>query len=205
MSVEVKICGMTNRDDVLSALEAGADYVGFVLYGKSPRGIPASRMREILDGLDAPCRAVGVFVNEPRAAVAAVAADCGLYAVQLHGDELPGDFASFPHRLWRAVRLGAAAPAVAPEEWKAERYVVDAAVPGVYGGTGVPADWERAAALAAQHAVILAGGLTVENVERAIAAVHPAGVDVSSGVESEPGRKDRAKVAKFIANVKRHE
>lgn len=202
MQVEVKICGMTNRDDVLSALDAGADYVGFVLYDRSPRGIAVSGMREILDGLNRPCRAVGVFVNESRESVEAVAADCGLHAVQLHGDEEPGGFASFPHRLWRAIWVGRKARAVSPDSWKAERYVVDAAAPGVYGGTGLCADWDQAAALAAEYPVMLSGGLTPDNVVRAVEAVRPVGVDVASGVEKEPGRKDHALVSRFITGLK---
>jgi len=201
MAVEVKICGMTRRDDVVSALDAGADYVGFVLYGPSPRCVSVSDMRRILDGLNQPCRAVGVFVNESREFVETVISECGLYAAQVHGDEDPADFASFTHSLWRAVWVGPKARVVAMDAWDAERYVVDAAVPGVYGGSGLCVDWERAADLAANYPVMLAGGLTPENVARAIAIVQPAGVDVASGVEKQPGRKDHVKVARFIASV----
>jgi len=217
MSVEVKICGMTNRDDVVAALDYGADYVGFVLYAESARGTSVPAMRGILDGISRPLRAVGVFVNEPRKAVEQTALDCGLHAVQVHGDEQAEDFVDFPVPLWRAVWIGGTGPAsLRPclletdsrgshdlhRAWPAERYVVEAAVPGMYGGTGVAADWSRAADLAAERRVMLAGGLTPDNVEQAIETVNPLGVDVASGVEAEPGRKDHDKMKTFIERAK---
>jgi phosphoribosylanthranilate isomerase len=198
---EVKICGMTNRDDVMAALELGADYVGFVLYEKSPRGISASDMRQILEGIDVPLKAVAVFVNESRRNVEAIARDCALHAVQLNGDEKAGDFTDVPVPVWRAVRLRGQECSPDPGTFRAVRYVVDAVVPGMYGGTGVTADWDSAADLAASRPVMLAGGLDPDNVADAIRTVKPVGVDVASGVETEPGRKDRAKVRDFIRNV----
>jgi phosphoribosylanthranilate isomerase len=201
--VEVKICGITRLDDARGALDAGADYVGFVLYSGSPRGIGFRRLRAIADRLPARCRAVGVFVNEPRGTVERVAADCGLYAVQLHGDERPEDFACLTVRVWRVVRLGRGPSARAPAEgWRVERFGVDAAVAGRYGGTGTAADWRAAAAFAARRPAMLAGGLTPRNVARAVRAVRPLGVDTASGVESAPGRKNLAKVRRFVAAAK---
>ena len=197
MALEIKICGMTNADDVRAALDLGADYVGFVLYAKSPRGVTAGAMRRILDQV-AGVRAVGVFVNTPADEVAQVADDCGLHAVQLHGDELPSAARSGARRVWRAVRFSNGAWQPDPAAWAVERFVVDAAVSGQYGGTGVRADWAAAAALASRVPVMLSGGLRPDNVAEAIARVRPLGVDVASGVEREPGRKDPAAVAAFI-------
>jgi len=199
---DVKICGLTCLDDALAAFEAGADYLGFVLYDKSPRGIADAALRRIVDRLPGGARAIGVFVNHARETVATVAADCGLHAVQLHGDEDAGDFEGFETRLWRAVRCREGRFEPAPESWSAERYVVDAAVAGEYGGTGTAADWTAAARLAGRCPVMLAGGLTELNVADAVRAVAPLGVDTSSGVEREPGRKDARKVASFIRNAK---
>lgn len=196
--MDIKICGLTNLADARAALEAGADFLGFVLYPESPRGIAARTLRRIMDRLPGTPRAIGVFVNEAREEVLRVAADCGLYAVQLHGDETARDFAQMLLRIWRAVRLGRGAPRPAPEDWPAERYVVDAAVRGAYGGTGRPADWRRAAVLARAHPVMLAGGLTPANVADAIRQVRPMGVDVASGVEKSPGKKDLRKLKAFI-------
>jgi len=202
MTTEVKICGMTRAEDVAAALDAGADYVGFVFYPKSPRAVTADRARRILDAQAGPCRAVGVFVNASPTEVERVVRTCALYAAQLHGREEPAAFADCPVRLWRAVWPGGGVVRVDPAAWRAERYVVDAAVPGLYGGTGVEADWNAAAALAAARPVMLAGGLTPDNVAAAVAAVRPRGVDVSGGVETAPGRKDHAAVRAFVAQAK---
>lgn len=192
MKLEIKICGLTNVDDARCALDAGADYLGFVLYPRSPRGIDAARLRGILDRLDRPVRAVAVVVNEPRAGLESVASDCGLWAVQLHGDERPEDFRDCPFRVWRAVR------GAEPAGWTADRYVVDAAVPGLYGGTSVRADWGMAAEMARRLPLLLAGGLNADNVKSAVKAVCPLGVDVSSGVEKAPGIKDHDAIRAFV-------
>lgn len=197
--LEIKICGITNVDDARLALDAGADYIGFVLYPPSPRGVSVAAMKDILEALDTPARAVGVFVNQPRQAVLDVAKACGLAAVQIHGDEVAADFADMPVTTWRAVKIVDGVTLPDPGAWAAERYVVDTAVPGMYGGTGVAADWDRAAELAAGCPVMLAGGLTPDNVARAVNTVRPRGVDVASGVERQPGRKDPEAVRAFVA------
>ncbi len=198
----IKICGLTTFDDALAALEAGADYLGFVTYMKSPRGIDATVLRAICEKLPAGARKVGVFINAARAAVETVACDCGLTVVQLHGDEASGEFQGMPLPLWRAVRLSDGLCRPPPDNWPAEYYVVDAAPAGVYGGTGQTADWSAAAEFARRHAMLLAGGLTPENVAEAVSAVRPAGVDVASGVEAAPGRKDRTRVRSFIEHAR---
>jgi phosphoribosylanthranilate isomerase len=202
MPVDIKICGLTRLDDANAALDAGADYIGFILFAGSVRAITAPAMRKVLDALHRPARAVAVFVNTPRAEVERVALDCGLHAVQIHGDEPAADFAGFPGVVWRAVRVGAGRCAPSPDAWPAARYVVDAAVPGAYGGTGVTADWKLASELAARHPIALAGGLTPENVALAIRTVRPLAVDVAGGVEFAPGRKDRGRMLAFVEQVR---
>ncbi|OVE75818.1 hypothetical protein BVX97_03115 [bacterium E08(2017)] len=199
---EVKICGLTNGDDLQAAQDYGADYVGFVIYPKSPRGVTGMDVCRILDGVDLRARAVGVFVNEPVAEIEKIVSDCNLYAVQLHGDEIPADYSGLPRVLWRSVKIADGIVVPEPMEWAAERYVLDANVPGEYGGTGVTADWAQAAMLADKHPVMLAGGLTADNVADAVKAVLPAGVDTASGVEMEPGKKDHQKVKRFIEAAK---
>ena len=203
--IEVKICGLTNLEDARAALDLGADYLGFVLYPKSPRYIAVSALAAIVDKLPANSRAVGVFVNEPPSVVESVTAACGLCAAQLHGDESADAFLHLVVPVWRAVWFRDKAWTPVPAEWRADRYVVDAAARGVYGGAGLPADWRRAAALAKQHRVMLAGGLTPDNVAKAIRAVSPAGVDVVSGVESRPGKKDIKKLEAFLRKAKSHD
>ncbi len=199
--LDIKICGLTNLADAQAAWEAGADFLGFVLYRRSPRGTAAGTLRRIVDRLPAKARCIGVFVNAPREEVLRVAADCGLYAVQLHGDEDAREFERCPVRLWRAVRLARGGPRPVPGSWPAERYVLDAAAPGMYGGTGRKVDWARAAALARKDQVMLAGGLTPANVAEAIRRVRPLGVDVAGGVEKSPGKKDHRKLQAFIKAV----
>ena len=202
--VQIKICGLTNRDDVLAALEYGADYLGFVLYPDSPRAVSSHLLAEILDSVpDARERAVGVFVNETPDMVAGIMSQCGLHIAQLHGDENPEDFSNAEFIYWRALRLDGNNCVPCPTDWSlAQRYVIDVAVPGMYGGTGVTADWTEAAVMASRYPIMLAGGLTPDNVHDAVLRVKPIGVDVASGVESVPGKKDHGKVKSFIDQVR---
>lgn len=193
----VKICGLTNLDDARRAWDAGADFLGFVLYSKSPRGISADQLARIADRLPAEARMVGVFVNASRELVETVAAACRLSAVQMHGDEAPGAGAGAGRPVWRAVRWQEGQWKPSPDGWPADRYVADAAS-AAYGGSGQLADWRAAAVLAREVPVMLAGGLTADNVAQAIEAVRPLGVDVASGVEAEPGRKDARAMIEFI-------
>ncbi len=198
--IEVKICGLRRLEDALAAVELGADYLGFVLFKGSPRCIAPSRLAELVAGLPAGTRCVGVFVNAPAAEVARVVAACGLHAAQIHGDEPAAEFAGAGFRVWRALHVAGAACCPDPDDWpRAERFVLDAAPPGVYGGSGTVADWQLAARLARERRTILAGGLTPDTVAAAVRRVRPLGVDVSSGVEQAPGIKDRAKMAAFLA------
>jgi len=199
--ISIKICGLTNLDDARWAMEEGADYLGFVLYPKSPRCVTASGLSRIVASLPDTARRIGVFVNESPALVRKVAGDCGLTAVQLHGDEDDNDYRGFGLPVWRAVRLEDEAWVPEPARWRAERYVIDA-FSSEYGGTGLTADWDKAEIFAARYRSMLAGGLHSGNVAEAIRRVSPLGVDVSSGVESAPGKKDHKKITAFIRTVR---
>jgi phosphoribosylanthranilate isomerase len=214
---KIKICGITNPQDALLAAEAGADFLGFILYARSPRFVAVAAIRQISDAVRGACgatgrpRLVGVFVNEAPPAVAAALADGGLDYAQLHGEEAEADVAALSGRAFKALRPANAADALAGAEryWPLSdglgpRLLIDALAPGgAYGGTGHQADWEAAAAVAQRYpGLLLAGGLTPANVGTAVATVRPWGVDVSSGVELAPGRKDAGQVRALIAAVR---
>ncbi|MDZ4198395.1 MAG: phosphoribosylanthranilate isomerase [Kiritimatiellia bacterium] len=193
----IKICGLTCVEDARAALEAGADFLGFVLYRGSPRYVSPDTLSALRRQLPESARCVGVFVNESAIEVERVARACGLCAVQLAGEERASEYRAFPFPVWRVVRYAAGEWTPDLNDWPAQRWVVDAAGPS-YGGSGRVADWAAAAALAGERPVMLAGGLTPENVADAIRAVRPAGVDVSSGVERKPGQKDGDRVRLLI-------
>ncbi len=197
--MDIKICGLTNRDDASCAIEAGADFLGFVLYAGSQRGISVNALAGIRKAVEPSIPIVAVMVKPTFGAALEAVEIGGADIVQIHGSADYNDFAGFPYPLWRAVAAGDGKTEPDPASWPAARYVVDAAVPGQYGGTGVRADWEEAARLAKLYPIMLAGGLTPDNVAEAIRTVRPCGVDVSSGVEVLPGKKDHTMVCDFIA------
>lgn len=215
MSVFVKICGITNLADAQVAADAGADLLGFILYAKSPRYIEPDRVAAIVDSLRQASgtphpRTVGVFVNTPIEQVQAILDHTGLDYAQLHGGEPPMDLARLAGRGFKALRptssaeaLDQAQPFAAYPNPPTPQLMIDAYSPQAYGGTGERADWSAAATLAARYPrLLLAGGLDPDNVVDALAAVQPWGVDVSSGVEAAPGRKDHAKVRAFLKAVR---
>lgn len=200
--LRVKICGITTAQDALHAAECGADAVGLVFYGKSPRCISPAMGRQIVAALPPFVTAVGLFVNEEPETVLEIARFCGLGALQLHGDELP-DACSFPpYRTIKALRVKGEETLRDLSAWPVSALLLDAWSADSYGGTGHRFDWLLAARAAREHRVVLAGGLTAQNVVEAVRTVRPYGVDVSSGVEAAPGRKDPEKVAAFIRAAK---
>ena len=194
----LKICGLTNEGDAAHAVAAGATALGVVFAPSSPRCVTADRARDIVEAVPAEVPVVGVFVNAPIEEIVAVVAHTGIRIVQLHGDEPERYAAALKMPLLRAAGVDAALDA-----WPTATLLLDAVSSAERGGTGRRVDWERAAAVARRRKTVLAGGLTADNVAEAIATVRPFGVDVSSGVEASPGRKDRDKVSRFLANAKR--
>jgi phosphoribosylanthranilate isomerase len=209
----VKICGITRYDDAQAAIQAGADLLGFNFYPKSPRYIDplsADRLIRAIRERFAPVRTVGVFVNFPLETITKIMDDCGLDLAQLHGDEPPETLTALNRRAFKALRPKDTADLAQlmrsyPPKTGLPAYLVDAYRPGEYGGTGQPANWMLVRSLADTLPILLAGGLTPENVAAAIWQVHPWGVDVASGVEAAPGRKDPAKLAAFIKAAKETE
>lgn len=209
--VQVKICGITNVDDALGAADAGADFLGFVFYPPSPRYVSMARASEIIasvrrsrDAGDCPSylRTVGVFVDEKFDRVVEAIQECDLDYAQLHGGEAPDYVASLGGRAIKAVRVRVKADVKQLASYQAAAYLLDAYHPTRLGGTGQTWDWELASAAKRYGPVIVAGGLTSNNVADVVRCVNPYGVDTSSGVESRPGRKDIAKVRRFVIAAK---
>ena len=200
---KIKICGIKTVDDALAAMDAGADMLGFNFYPKSPRYIDPGVCRDIMAVMRkfGQITYVGVFVNASVAAIRATLETCALSLVQLHGDETPEIMRSLDGKAFKAFRgVPLNVEDFAREE--APAFLIDASVTGKYGGTGAKADWSAAAELAKQYPLLLAGGLTPENVVDAVRRVQPWGVDVASGVESSPGVKDAAKMNAFVKAVR---
>ena len=201
--VKIKICGITNIEDALAAVEAGADALGFVFFEKSPRNISPEQAAAIIRRLPPFVQVVGLFVNEQVAVINKIADRCGLDIVQLHGEETPEFCAGVKRRIIKAFRVRDASSLDQVSDYDVAACLLDAWSPSTHGGTGETFNWEIAAAAATSRCIILAGGLTPENVAAAMAAVRPYAVDVSSGVESAPGCKDRRKMFEFCTNAKR--
>jgi phosphoribosylanthranilate isomerase len=204
--VRVKVCGITNDRDARAAVDLGAEALGFNFYEKSPRVIAPADAWKIRQTLPSIVRAVGVFVNWKPAAVVALAQALQLSAVQLHGNETPLEAASCAKEVAviRAFCVGEDFSLAEPGRFRAaSQFLLDAARVGQYGGTGHTTNWELARKAAIRQPIILAGGLTPENVAEAIQRVRPWGVDVASGVESKPGKKDHRKMREFFREVER--
>lgn len=236
---KVKICGITNLEDALVAVEAGADLLGFIFYEPSPRYVKPEVVKEIVSGVrgqlpsvDAQSFAtdngqwttdnirpifVGVFVNHSLETIAHILDFCRLDAAQLHGEESPEFVSHFAGRAFKALRPQSLEEAEASIKkylpysdaplppyslLRTPYFLFDAYHPNLYGGTGHVADWGMAASIARRYPIMLAGSLTPENVAEAVQIVQPWGVDVSSGVEREKGRKDHNKVRTFVKAVR---
>jgi phosphoribosylanthranilate isomerase len=203
MSTWVKICGITNPADAQAAIEARADALGFVFYAKSPRCLTIPAAAEISRQLPGFVMRVGVFVNALKAEVLRAISECGLNLLQFHGDEPPEYCLQFGLMCMKAFRMRDAATLRELTQYKTDAWLLDAYSPEAVGGSGEKFNWELA--IAAQRfgkPIFLAGGLTPENVAEAVRKVRPFGVDVSSGVEISPGKKDPAKVRAFVNAAK---
>ena len=203
MAMRVKVCGITRVEDAALAIELGASAIGFVLWPRSPRAVSAAAARRIAATVPAPVVRVGVFVNADVEDVSRSMRDIGLDIAQLHGDEDVAPYLAAGLRVIRAVPLSGdddvAAAAALPSPVTT---LVDAADVIRRGGTGERANWALAAALAARRPVMLAGGLRPDNVVDAMRAVHPFAIDVSSGVEAEPGVKDATRMRSLFAAIR---
>lgn len=205
MRTRVKICGLTNLEDALWAAAAGADLLGFV-FADSPRRLEPLVAEKIIAALPPLVQTVGVFVDEKPETILEIAGRCHFDYLQLHGKETPADCLLLDEwKIIKAFRVGVnePLPELEPYNEQCEIFLFDTLVPGMTGGSGLTFDWHLLDRKRVGDYFILAGGLTPENVGRAIATVRPWAVDVSSGVEREPGRKDRAKIEAFMNAVRR--
>lgn len=203
MSLKIKICGITSAADARCAVDAGADALGFMFYEPSVRWVTPGQAAEILREVPSSVARVGVFVNPTEDEVRRVLAETGIDTLQFHGEETPEFCRHFGLKVMKAFRMRdegslKALPAYAEEAW-----LLDSFVPGQIGGTGAKFNWNLAiAAKRWGRAVWLAGGLTPENAAEAVRLVRPHGLDVSSGVECAPGKKDAKKVRDFVASAR---
>lgn len=204
--VKVKICGITDGEDAQVAVEAGADALGFVMYQKSPRYVRPDTARAIVASLPPFVVPIGVFVNEEPDLVRNLMDQCGFALAQLHGDEHASYCETLGRPVIKAVRVKDRSSLLAVAEFHGRAgvrgFVIDAFSDLAYGGTGRTVEWTLAAEIARTVPVVLAGGLTPDNVADAVRLVRPYGVDVSSGVETRPGKKDPAKIKSFVQAVK---
>jgi phosphoribosylanthranilate isomerase len=200
--VQIKICGITNIEDGLAAASAGADALGFVFHPASPRYVMPGKASEIIAVLPPTVCTVGVFVNLAAAEVLQIAELCGLDFIQLHGAETREYCLRFPReRVIKALSFRSEEEFVAMADYPVRAFLVDAHDPVRFGGTGKICNWNLAHRAAARHPLILAGGLSEENIIAALEAVRPLAVDISSGVETAPGKKDHEKIRSVIASV----
>jgi phosphoribosylanthranilate isomerase len=199
---KVKICGITNLDDARVAVDAGADMLGLIFYPPSPRYVTPEQAQTIVASVPSSLPVIGVFVNADAETISRIARVSGVQMVQLHGEESP----ELCHQLsWPVVKTFRFTAQVQPEmmrQYTVAAYLIEGFHADLYGGGGAVADWQRAATLQQYGRIMLAGGLTADNVAAAIRTVRPYAVDVCSGVEATPGKKDGHKVRVFVARAK---
>ncbi len=200
----MKICGITNPEDAEIAIASGADALGFIFYQKSPRYVNPEAARRIIRTLPAYVTPVGVFVNETRKTIETIISTTGIRIVQLSGDEEPEDCTGLPVKVWKAFRINKIEAVSDIRRYHISAAMLDGARAGLYGGSGVQVDFTIAKAMKVHHPLVLAGGLTAENVLEAMTAVQPYAVDINSGVESSPGKKDHQKIAALFARIAAH-
>jgi phosphoribosylanthranilate isomerase len=197
----IKICGITELRDALFCVQAGADYLGFIFYEKSPRHIAPAKAKMIIAELPDSVVPVGVFVNANRWNVRDTVDAAGIRLLQMSGDETPEECQGYDIPVWKSFRIRDARRVESVRAFRVDAALLDGAGEGEYGGAGKLADPSIGRSMSAYHRVVLAGGLTPENVRDAVAAARPFAVDVSSGVESSPGKKDEMKVTEFVRQV----
>jgi phosphoribosylanthranilate isomerase len=202
VATHVKICGVTNVEDALVSVDAGASAIGLNFVPSSPRRVSVADARTIARAVRGRTLVVGVVADMEVQAMRALLGDAELECLQLHGDETPAMVAALLPHAYKAVRVGTPADVERARMYPGEHLLVDARVDGALGGTGRTLDWSLVAKLATERKLTLAGGLTPDNVRDAIRAVSPYCVDVASGVDRAPGVKDHAKVIAFIRHAR---
>ncbi len=203
MNVKLKICGLTNAADVQAAIDAGADYLGFILYPMSPRFVSPAKAKELIKKVPRKIKKVGVFVDSPPNQIIELMEFCGFNIAQLHGEESAGDALEIgSERVWKAMALNTAEDIELAAKFPAAAILADSIGPAQRGGTGKKCDWTRAAEAARRFKLILAGGINPENVADAAKSVKPFAVDVCSGVEASKGIKDHRKILELAAKLK---
>lgn len=196
--IYIKICGITEVDDAVRIAELGINALGFIFYPKSKRYVSPDKAKEIIDCLPPFINTVGVFVNEKKESVIDVLNRCPIDILQFHGDETPEYCMQFNKRFIKAFRVNKDFSFDVFLKFPASAFLLDSLVTGEYGGTGVVFDWDVAVKAKKYGKIILSGGLNPENLSSAVAKVNPYGVDISSGVEIKPGKKDISKVKEIV-------
>lgn len=200
---QVKICGITNKEDALCAADCGAAALGFIFYPPSLRYIKPEDARKIISALPKEIVKVGVFVNEKPKEIIRAMEYCGLDMIQLHGDETPEYCLELPASLIiKAVELKNEDDLNYALNYNVVAMLVDSRQPGFYGGTGKKSNWEQACRIKKNKPLILSGGLNEDNIAQAMKDVAPHGLDINSGVESEPGKKNHAKLARIFEIIR---
>ena len=202
---KIKICGITNKEDAINALNLGVDMLGFVFYEKSKRHVKPQVVRDIANELPASILKVGVFVDEEAGKVLEIAEDCSLDMLQLHGDEMIDycDKLRNSYKIIKAFRIKDKDSLKGINDYNVDFYLLDTYLPKTAGGTGKSFDWKIIEGFELLKPVILSGGLTSDNVAQVIEKLSPYGVDVSSGIEKAPGKKDLNLMKNFVEKVRR--
>ena len=200
-TVQVKVCGLTNLADAQKAVDYGADLIGFI-FASSPRQVTKEEVEKIIDDLTGEASVVGVFVNEESSKVEEIARDCSLDYVQLHGSESPSYCQELEQPVLKAFSVKNKKSLEQLKDYNVDKYLLDTYHPDKAGGTGETFNCELAKEAQKIGPIFLAGGLNPDNIKAAIEEVNPAGVDVSSGVESKPGKKDYQRLKSFIQKAK---
>lgn len=202
--LRIKICGITNLEDALIAVEHGADALGFVFYTESPRAIAPHRAKEIISNLPPFITTVGVFVDEDKMRLEQIARETGIDIIQLHGSESPEYCYNLNKKVIKAIRVKELTDLESLKHYRVSAFLLDTYSPDAIGGTGLIFNWEIAIEAKRFGNIILAGGLNTENIEDAVKMVQPYGVDVASGVEgNEKGKKDHKKLGLFIERARK--
>ena len=201
---KIKICGITNATDAQLAAKLGADALGFNFYPESPRFVGRERVRAIVASLPPFVVPVAIFVDEAPEFIRETCDFCGIRTVQLHGEEAPAVLGKLrAYKIIKAFRIQSERDLIQLRKYDADAFLLDAYAPDKRGGTGMSFNWQLAKSAASALPVLLAGGLNPDNVAEAIQVVNPYGVDVCSGVELEPGKKDRRLLRQFIQKARR--